>query len=417
VSNNKLEVWIDADFMDTMTKVGTLSHDRGNVRFNYDKGWLAHPSRFDIDPDLSLDDATFHPNPEVGNFGIFLDSSPDRWGQTLMKRREALEAKDQKRSPRNLYAWDFLIGVQDLTRQGALRFKQEKNDTFLSSHELAAPPITALRELEAVARELTSKRIDDLDALRRWLRVLVAPGASLGGARPKANFKETDGSLWIAKFPAKDDDRDIGAWEGVVHKLAQNAKLDVPHAKIFKLNSEYHTFCVKRFDRNEERRIFYASAMTMLKCSESEGASYLDIAQFLMTNGAQHYVASDLEQLFRRVVFNVAVGNRDDHLRNHGFILTHAGWRLSPAFDVNPNMDKADHVLNLDDVDNRPSIGTVLETAEFYELDKLEAKQIAEEVISVIANWKEVAKKNGIANAEIELMEAAFMQYDQSEIS
>lgn len=416
MSNNKLEVWIDADFIDTMTKVGILSHDRGNVRFNYDKGWLEHPSRFDIDPDLSLDHATFHPN-QVDNFGIFLDSSPDRWGQTLMKRREAMEAKDEKRPPKNLYPWDFLIGVEDLTRQGALRFKYEGTDIFLSASDPSIPPITKLRELEAVAKELTSKRIDNLDALRQWLKVLVAPGSSLGGARPKANFSDTDTSTWIAKFPAKDDDRDIGAWENLVHDLAINAKLDVPSAKVLQLGSEYHTFCVKRFDRDRGKRVFYASAMTMLKRKDNNGASYLDIAQFLMTSGAKEYITSDLKQLFRRVVFNVAVGNRDDHLRNHGFILTRAGWRLSPAFDINPNIDKADHVLNLDDVDNRPSIGTILETAEFYELDKLEAKQIAEEVISVIANWKEVAKKNGIANAEIELMEAAFMQYGQSEIS
>lgn len=413
MSENKLEVWIDTDFIGEMIKVGTLAHDRGHVRFSYDKGWLAHPSCFDIDPDLSLDDSTFHPNPEVGNFGIFLDSSPDRWGQTLMKRREALEAKDEKRSPRNLYAWDFLIGVQDLTRQGALRFKQEGADGFLSSNKLSAPPITMLQELETIAKELTSKRIDDLDALRRWLKVLVAPGASLGGARPKANFTETDGSIWIAKFPAKDDDRDIGAWEGVVHKLAVDAKIDVPPAKVLKFSGDYHTFCVKRFDRHNGKRVFYASAMTMLKRADSEGASYLDIAQFLMTGGAKTHIGFDLEQLFRRIVFNVAVGNRDDHLRNHGFVLTKAGWRLSPAFDVNPNIDKADHVLNLDDIDNRPNMESVMSTADLYELSNTRAQQIAEEVISVVKNWKKKAKSAGIANAEIELMEAAIMQFDQ----
>lgn len=412
MSASKLEVWIDADFIGEMTRVGTLAHDRGHVRFLYSKDWLAHPSCFDIDPDLSLDDATSHPDPEVGNFGVFLDSSPDRWGQTLLKRREALEAKDEKRSPKNLYAWNFLIGVQDFTRQGALRFKREGTDTFLGSHELSAPPVAMLRELEVVAKELTGKRIDDLDALRRWLGVLVAPGASLGGARPKANVTEADGSIWIAKFPAKDDDRDIGAWEGVVHKLAVASKLDVPPAKIVKLSRDYHTFCVKRFDRHDGKRLFYASAMTMLKRADSEGASYLDIAQFLMTGGAKTHVTSDLEQLFRRLVFNVAVGNRDDHLRNHGFVLTSSGWRLSPAFDVNPNIDKADHVLNLDDIDNRPSMKSVLTTADLYELGHSRAQQIIEEVISVVKNWKEEAKNAGIASSEIELMGAAFMQYD-----
>lgn len=413
MSGEKLEVWIDADFVG-MAKVGILSHDRGNVRFQYDKGWLSHPRRFDIDPDLSLDGATFHPNPDVGNFGIFLDSSPDRWGQTLMKRREALEAKDEKRPPRNLYAWDFLVGVQDLTRQGALRFKHEDSDTFVSAHKLPAPPITMLRELEVVAKALTSKRIDDLDALRRWLSVLVAPGASLGGARPKANFMESDRSLWIAKFPAKDDDRDIGAWEGVVHTLATNAGVEVPPVRMFKLAGEHHTFCVKRFDRHADRRVFYASAMTMLKRADSEGASYLDIAQFLLTNGARTQIGADLEQLFRRVVFNVAVGNRDDHLRNHGFVLTREGWRLAPAFDVNPNIDKAEHVLNIDDVDNRPSIKNALDSAELYELDASRAMQIVEEVEAAVKDWRLVARKAGIANAEIELMEAAFVTHERS---
>lgn len=410
MSENKLEVWIDADFIGQMVKVGTLTHDRGHVRFNYDHHWLTNPNCINIDPDLSLDDSTFHPNPNIGNFGIFLDSAPDRWGQTLMKRREALEAKDQKRAPKTLYAWDFLIGVQDLTRQGALRFKLEGTETFLSSHKLSAPPVAALHDLASVAKELSSKRIDDLDALRRWLSVLVAPGASLGGARPKANFTDNDGSSWIAKFPAKDDDRDIGAWEGITHQLASMAGIDVPVAKIVNLSGDHHTFCVKRFDRKDNRRGFYASAMTLLKRSESEGSSYLDIAQFVMTGGAKSHVSSDLEQIFRRVAFNVAVGNRDDHLRNHGFLLTQNGWRPSPAFDINPNIDKGEHVLNLDDVDNRPSMATVFSTAALYELSENNAEKIIEEIIGVVENWKAIAKTVGVSNAEIELMESSFLR-------
>lgn len=412
MSKDTLEVWLNADFLEKMVKVGCLSHDRGSVRFVYDPDWLKHPQCFDIDPDLSLDDATFHPNPVIGNFGIFLDSSPDRWGQTLMKRREALESKDQKRAPKTLYAWDFLIGVQDVTRQGALRFKFEDSDDFLSNSKLPAPPITMLGELESIAKELSGKRIDDIDALRRWLSVLVAPGASLGGARPKANFTEADGSLWIAKFPAKDDDRDIGGWEGVVHELSVKAGIDVPEARVVKLGSEYHTFCIKRFDRQRGKRVFYASAMTLLKRAESEGSSYLDIAQCLMTRGATSHVASDLEQLFRRVVFNAAVGNRDDHLRNHGFILTKTGWRLAPAFDVNASIDKADHVLNLDDKDNRASLETILTTAEVgYALTPARADEVVSEVISIVKDWRAVAKRYHMARAEVELMEAAFLSF------
>lgn len=403
-----LEVWLDVDFLEGMHKVGTLSHDRGQVRFNYDSAWLNHPACFMLDPDLSLDAAPFFPNPAAGNFGIFLDSSPDRWGQTLMKRREALEAKDDKRQARALYAWDFLIGVQDATRQGALRFRYEGATEFLAAHRLPAPPITSLRELEVIAREITNKHITDLDALRRWLAVLVAPGASLGGARPKANFTDDDGSLWIAKFPARDDDSNIGAWEGVVHTLALEAKIIMPPARMMQFDNGYHTFCVKRFDRSGHGRVFYASAMTMLKKQQSEGTSYLEIAQFLQNNGSDATLRSDLEQLFRRVIFNIAVSNRDDHLRNHGFLLGSKGWRLAPAFDVNPNIDKAEHVLNIDDSDNRPSLDTALTTAGWYGLHTHQAGKITGEVLSAVTKWKSVAKKTGISNAEIEFMAGAF---------
>jgi len=405
--NNALEVWLDDEF-GPACQVGTLFHDRGQIRFHYEREWLKDPRAFALDPDLSLDEHPFFPKPELGNFGIFLDSSPDRWGQTLMRRREALQAKDEKRAPRILYAWDFLIGVQDLTRQGALRFRRPGTETFLGDEEMAAPPVTTLRELEAVAYQLSSRRIDDLDALRKWLAVLVAPGASLGGARPKANFTEADGSLWIGKFPARDDDRDAGAWEYVVHQLAQNAGVDVPPAKLIKLNNDFHTFCVQRFDRVKGARRFYASSMTLLRKTQSEGTSYLELAQFIRSQGDAEHVNADLTQLFRRVVFNVAVGNRDDHLRNHGFVLGKTGWRLAPAFDVNPNLDKAEHVLSLDDVDGRPNLLTVLETSPFYGLNEDAARRIMGEVLSVVTKWQDVARRTGIPGADIDLTAASF---------
>ena len=405
--DNALEVWLDCD-LGPPCLVGTLTHDRGQIRFHYERVWLRDARAFALDPDLSLDEAPFFPKPELGNFGIFLDSSPDRWGQTLMKRREALQAKDEKRTPRTLYAWDFLIGVQDFTRQGALRFRLAGTEEFLGNEKMAAPPITTLRELEAVAYQLSSRRIDDLEALRKWLSVLVAPGASLGGARPKANFTEADGSLWIGKFPARDDDRDVGAWELVAHGLALKAGVDVPAAKAVRLNNEFHTFCVQRFDRANGTRRFYASAMTLLRKEQSEGTSYLELAQFLRGKGDGAHADADLEQLFRRVAFNVAIGNRDDHLRNHGFVLGATGWRLAPAFDVNPNIDKAEHVLNIDDADNRPSLQTVLTTAAFYGLTEERGKQIVEEVASAVDGWENLARQAGIARGDVELTVGAF---------
>lgn len=412
--DNVLEVWLDCE-LGPPCLVGTLAHDRGQIRFRYERAWLgdARAFAFALDPDLSLDEAPFFPKPELGNFGVFLDSSPDRWGQTLMKRREALQAKDEKRTARTLYAWDFLLGVQDFTRQGALRFRLAGTEVFMGNEKMAAPPITTLRELEVVAYELSSRRVDDLDALRKWLAVLVAPGASLGGARPKANFTEVDGSLWIGKFPARDDDRDVGAWEHVVHALALKAGVHVPVAKVIRLNNEFHTFCVQRFDRANGARRFYASAMTMLRKEQSEGTSYLELAQFLRSKGDGANVGSDLEQIFRRVAFNVAVGNRDDHLRNHGFVLGANGWRLAPAFDVNPNIDKAEHVLNIDDSDNRPSLQTVLTTATFYGLSPERGKQIVEEVASAVDGWQGAAREAGIARGDVELTAAAFSAHSE----
>jgi serine/threonine-protein kinase HipA len=410
-----LEVWLDCDLCPKQ-RLGTLAHDRGQVRFQYDNSWLTQRHNvFAIDPQLTLDSGVFFPNPEIGNFGIFLDSSPDRWGQTLMRRRESLQAKDEKRVSRTLYSWDFLLGVQDFTRQGAMRFRHSEADSFLANEVLAAPPVTSLAELAAIAKQLTRKNIDDLDQLRRWLAVLVAPGASLGGARPKANFCDKYGSLWIAKFPAADDDRDIGAWEAVTWWMARKAGIDMSLAKAERLSQGgHHTFCVQRFDRSSvavdgpKKRRFYASAMTLLSKDTSEGTSYLEMAEFIARRGDPNHIEEDLDQLFRRVVFNVVVGNRDDHLRNHGFILSKRGWRISPAFDVNPSIDKATHVLNIDDVDNRPSLETALATAAFYRLTPKRASNIVDEVLSVVSEWRSVARRAKIAAADIELSASAF---------
>lgn len=418
--SESLEVWLDCDLC-PMQRLGTLAHDRGQVRFHYDKAWLTQQDiAFAIDPQLTLDAGPFFPKPEAGNFGVFLDSSPDRWGQTLMRRREALQAKDEARSARTLYSWDFLIGVQDITRQGALRFRFPDSNTFLANEALAAPPVTSLAELSAIAKELTRKNIDNLDQLRHWLAVLVAPGASLGGARPKANFCDKGGALWIAKFPSAEDDRDIGAWEGVTWWLARQAGIDMPPAKVERLGQGgHHTFCVQRFDRigtageKQGKRRFYASAMTLLGKDVSEGTSYLELAEFLARRGDPDHIQEDMEQLFRRVAFNVAVGNRDDHLRNHGFILGKRGWRLSPAFDVNPSIDKASHVLNIDDVDNRPSLDTVLETAAFYRLTPQRATDVIREVVAAVGDWKAVARRARIAAADIELSASAFMAHGE----
>ena len=405
-----LEVWLDCDLA-PLRQVGLLSHDRGTVWFEYAAAWLNNPLAFQIDPDLRLGEGPIYTNADTGSFGIFLDSAPDRWGQTLMKRRELLQAKDEGRTARKLYAWDFLQGVQDITRQGALRFRPAGAERFVADDARAAPPVTSLGELAEVARELTRRDRDDLDQLRRWLAVLVAPGASLGGARPKANFVEGDGALWIAKFPAYRDDRDMGAWEYLAWTLARQAGVVMPLAKRIQLGATgYHSFCVQRFDREAGHRRFYASAMTLIGAQDTADGvhSYLELAQFLADHGDPARIDADLAQLFRRVAFNVAVGNRDDHLRNHGFMLGKQGWRLAPAFDVNPNTDKEAHVLNLDEADNRPSLVTVLATADYYRLKATAAKAILQEVRTLVRQWETAAKRLGLPVEERLEMAGAF---------
>ena len=413
---DEVEVWLDADFLER-TRVGALSHDRGTLRFAYDAAWLRNPQAFALDPDLSMGEGSYFPNADAGNFRVFDDSAPDRWGQTLMKRREALAAKDEGRKPRTLYAWDFLLGVEDVSRQGALRYRRPGQEAFLAHETLTVPPAANLRELELVARQITAKHIDDLKALRQWLKVLVAPGASLGGARPKASFTEADGTLWIAKFPARDDARDIGAWEALAQKLAAKAGIAVPRSELRRFSGDYRTFCVQRFDRSGDRRRFYASAMALLRRDQSEGTSYLDLAEFLRTRGAEDHIESDLEQLFRRVAFNVAIGNRDDHLRNHGFLLTPTGWRLAPAFDLNPNTERADHVLNIDESDNRPSLATVIETSEWYVGSKDRGQTIVAQVLHETRRWRQVARALKIARADIELTATAFAESEATQTS
>lgn len=266
-----------------------------------------------------------------------------------------------------------------------------------------------MRELESIAFELSAKRIEALSSLKRWPAALVAPGASLGGARSKANFTDKDGSLWIAKFPAHDDTRDVGGWEWLLHQLASRAGIDVSPARVMKFASLHRTFCVKRFDRANQRRRFFCSVMTLLRKSDGAGGSYLEIAEFIRKNGARNRIAEDLAQLFRRVAFNIIVGNRDDHLRNHGFILTQDGWRLSPAFDMNPTIEKADHAVAIDESDRRPDVDSLLTTCESYGLPTPVALDIVSEVREVVKTWSTLARSAGMARADIDVMAPAFV--------
>ncbi|HTF04982.1 MAG TPA: HipA domain-containing protein, partial [Bacteroidia bacterium] len=323
--------------------------------FEYTKDWLQSGFTSMLDPDLQLYPGRYFPRDEKQNFGIFMDSSPDRWGRVLMERREAAMARKEKRVAKNLMDSDFLLGVFDGHRMGALRFKLSPDGNFLNDDKhMAAPPWTSLRELEQASQKFEEDNIDDKDYLK-WINLLIAPGSSLGGARPKASVVDPKNHLWIAKFPSIKDTKNVGAWEMVVNTLAQNSGLNAAEGMIKQFNNDYHTFLTKRFDRNEKgERIHFASAMTMLGyvdgAGENTGVSYLELADFLMRNGAD--VNADLEELWRRIVFNITVKNTDDHLRNHGFLLTERGWKLSPAYDMNPNEFGTGLSLNVSEKEN-----------------------------------------------------------------
>ncbi|WP_243372626.1 type II toxin-antitoxin system HipA family toxin [Geotalea sp. SG265] len=398
-SGEHIWVWLDDPVFGSLQHIGTLSKgEKGSIRFAYEDGWLQHAHAFPLDPVLDLSPGEFFP--KESNFGVFMDSCPDRWGQILMRRREAVEAKEAGRTPRTLGPWEFLLGVQDCTRMGALRFSRPNDDSFLANEALSAPPVTRIAELQAVAYELSKPKQEDLGQIKEWLKVLVAPGSSLGGARPKANLVDENGNLWIAKFPSADDDYDVALWEKLLHDLARECGITVPESKVMLIGKRYHTFLVKRFDRSGNNRHFFASAMTMLDRVDSEDASYIEIADFIATFGESERITKDLEELFTRVAFNVATANRDDHLRNHGFVRTPAGWRMAPAYDMNPSFKKQEHVLSFDMYNRHPDMEAVLATAPYYRLKKDRAEEITNHICGVLGSWEKRAQKLGLTAQE-----------------
>lgn len=414
---NAIEVHLDASELSVCQKVGTLY--RHDVRtdlaapFEYDKNWLGSQHAFLLDPRLELWPGEQHPPARAPAFGIFMDSAPDRWGRVLMERREAAAAQREERKLRNLQELDFLLGVHDFTRVGALRLRASTAGPFLDNSKNAAPPVTDLKELAYISQRVEEPGVEKLPEYERWLAMLIAPGTSLGGARPKANFTDNDQRLWLAKFPAHDDRYDVGAWEFVVHRLAARAGIRVPDSRLERLTERYSTFCVARFDRVGDGRRMYASAMTLLERQDGEtAASYLDLAEFISDQGAQGHIDEDLAQLFRRAVFNVQVGNRDDHLRNHGFIREASGWRLSAAFDMNPSVSKSEHALTLDGSSAAPNIKVLLDTADLYRLGKATAQAIADDVTAVVTKWRDEAQLQSLTSTEIRRMESVFWPHD-----
>jgi serine/threonine-protein kinase HipA len=381
---------------------------RKAFNFSYDTDWISSQEQLLLDPDIAWYSGQQYP---IGkeNFGVFLDSMPDTWGRTLMNRRAALNAKEQGRPAPVLYDIDFLLGVHDLSRMGALRFKRVPEGDFLDNDSVSpTPPWASIRELQYGAKLIESN--EDTVEIKKWLAMLMAPGSSLGGARPKANILDEQGHLWIAKFPSKNDTINKGEWEYLAYRLAVGAGIDMAESRLELIAGPYHTFFTKRFDREKQNRIHFASAMTMTGKNEElirdETPSYLDIVEFIQFSGIR--IEEDLHQLWRRMIFNILISNTDDHLRNHGFILTNKGWHLSPAFDINPSIDKVGLALNIDTNSNSPDIDLAKSVGFYFRLGKKEMDNIIDEVKSGISGWKKIATEIGIPRNEQMLMAAAF---------
>ena len=418
-SAKQRRIWIYADWagLPGPTLMGALSSStvrgRESFAFEYDPAWLAGAHRFDLDPQLSFYGGPQYAPEDRPNFGLFLDSSPDRWGRMIMDRREAREARLEQRNAHLLLESDYLLGVHDAQRLGALRFRTNPAGPFLDQRsEEAAPPLAALHELEAAAMGIDRGDAIHNRAYDKWLRLLIAPGASLGGARPKAGVIDPQGGLWIAKFPSTRDTGDSGAWEMVVHELARAAGIDVAESRAQRFAARHHTFITRRFDRTATRaRIHFASAMTLLGHSDGDdaqaGASYAEIASILIAGGAQ--TNRDLAQLWRRIVFFICVSNTDDHLRNHGFLLVPGkGWRLAPAYDMNPVSAGEGLRLNIVGNENELNLDLAREAAALYRVPKPTREAIIAGVRKAVRRWPQLAQKYRISRAEQERMARAF---------
>lgn len=409
----KTDIWVYAHWkgMAQPKLIGLLSANLGKtvqqLSFKYHQDWLESAEQLLLDPDIGWYVGTQYPI-EKENFGVFIDSMPDTWGRRLMQRKAALLAREKKERPPRLMDLDYLLQVSDFTRMGALRFKLHPDGAFLNNdNEKPIPPWAHIHELQQSAEKFEA----DEEGNNEWLELLIAPGSSLGGARPKANILDEKGQLWIAKFPAKNDTTDKAAWEYLTYRLAVKSGIKMSDCKVEHIYGPFQTFLTKRFDREGADRIHFTSAMTMLGYTEQllrdKTPSYLEIAEFIQHQGASPI--ADLHQLWRRIVFNISVSNTDDHLRNHGFILTEAGWRLSPAYDLNPSIDKNGLALNVDLYDNALNYALAFQVGDYFQLSQADMTNILSEVTNAVNHWEQEAKEIGISRSQIQLMAPAFM--------
>ena len=414
----KLFVFADFDWLDGPTLVGELGYEslRGSdsYSFKFDNEWLNRFGNLFLSADINNYPGQQYTQPDRDIFGCFSDALPDRWGRLLLNRREQILAREEKRPVRKLSSFDYLMGIDDFSRMGGLRFKEEINGDFINSETtLRIPPLADVRSLAAASMEVEKSEEQNQLPEMRWIQQLVHPGTSLGGARPKAGVMDSDGNLYIAKFPSRNDDYDVALWEHHSHLLAKAAGVNAASTSTIQAGEKYHALLSKRFDRLPDgRRKHFASALTLSGltdgCDAKSGNGYLDIVDFILLNCRD--VNENLRQLFRRVAFNIAIGNSDDHFRNHGFLLTPRGWTLSPAYDMNPTLNEYQALL-INSNTNQADLDVLLDSSDEYMVGKDEAKRIIDEVKTGVSQWKAIALRLGIAKREMEVFGQVYRRF------
>lgn len=411
----RLLVFADFDWLDKPELVGELFYEklRGSesYAFRFDDNWLKFHAGIKLSEDINNYPGLQYTQPGNDIFGCFSDALPDRWGRTLLKRREQIQASEEKRAVRNLSSFDYLMGIDDFSRMGGFRLKRELDGDFINvSPSLKIPPLTELRQLVLASQEVEKSEENDVLPEKKWIAQLIQPGTSLGGARPKAGVLDDSGNLCIAKFPSRKDDYDTGLWEHFSHLLARKAGINAAQTKVLGGLGKYHTLLSKRFDRTDEgKRIHFASSMSLIGLRDGDNAQggygYLNIVDFILQSCCD--VEKNLQELYRRVAFNICIGNSDDHFRNHGFLLTPRGWTLSPAYDMNPTLNEYQSLL-INESSNKADIRTLLESCESYMIKKEVAENIIRQVQAAVAGWENLAVLLQIPAREVTMFKDRF---------
>ncbi len=422
METNKLYVYLDCTALGEPTLVGVLRKEnvpgKETCSLEYSKDWLRAHGQLWLDPNLQPYVGAQYVPTDREIFNMFSDALPDRWGRILLDRREAVLAKQEGRARRTITGFDSLALINDFGRRGGLRFKTDPNGEYSNTNEkFATPPFARLRELEDCIAHFEEAETKHLTPEAKWVMDLVAPGSSLGGARPKANVIDEDGVLWVAKFPSRRDVYDLQQWEHFSHLLARHCGINVAETKLTS-GIKGEILLSKRFDRTADgRRIHMASAMTLCGLVDGDNANtghgYLDIVDAMLQRSPKP--ERDAEELYRRIAFNICIGNSDDHFRNHSFLLDVDGWVLSPAYDMNPT-NEPNQALLIDKNSSDADLRSLLLACDDYMVDYGTARDIIEKVQEGVADWPQLADLARIPRSEQSRFSSRFTAYSQAPI-